>query len=97
MLREFIISNDYKNIKSITSTRRFWLTNAEKYRKLTKLAEILLHINSSSTCIERYFSICGFCSKKKKGNLIYILQITYLSYVFNFDRLYRYFIIGVIV
>jgi len=57
MLREFIISNDYKNIKSITSTRRFWLTNAEKYRKLTKLAEILLHINSSSTCICRMFLI----------------------------------------
>ena len=64
VLRAFLSAKNNDNLNSIFSTRRFWLL-IETYPKLTKLAEILLNINSSSACIERYFSICGFCSKKK--------------------------------
>ena len=36
---------------------------------LSKLARILINIKSSSSCIERYFSICGFVSKKNRTNI----------------------------
>jgi len=68
VLRAFLSAKNNDNLNSIFSTRRFWLLNIETYPKLTKLAEILLNINSSSACIERYFSICGFCSKKNRAN-----------------------------
>jgi len=57
-----------KNLKKVISTKQFWLSNANKYPILFQLAVIMLNINSSSACLERYFSICGFNSRKDSGN-----------------------------
>ena len=67
-LSVFIRENNYANLKKVTSTKHFWLSNANKYPILFQLALIMLNINSSSACIERYFSICGFNSRKDSGN-----------------------------
>ena len=67
-LSVFIRENNYANLKKVTSTKHFWLSNANKYPILFQLAVIMLNINSSSACIERYFSICGFNSRKDSGN-----------------------------
>ena len=67
-LRALLLSNNNETLNGIKSTRYFWLKNIEKYPLLSKLAEILLNINSSSACIERYFSICGVTTKKYAGN-----------------------------
>jgi len=71
-LSVFIRENNYANLKKVTSTKQSWLSNANKYPILFQLAVIMLNINSSSACLERYFSICGFkCgfnSRKDSGN-----------------------------
>jgi hypothetical protein len=54
--------------KLMNINHEFWLSNANKYLILFQLAVIMLNINSSSACIERYFSICGFNSRKDSGN-----------------------------
>ncbi len=56
-------------ITSCKSTKQFWIKNSKVFPILFKLTLILLNINSSSACIERYFSICGFISNKKSGNI----------------------------
>lgn len=45
----------------------FWNENASKFPNLYKLALILLGIPSSSAGIERFFSLCGFMSKKQSA------------------------------
>lgn len=50
------------------STQHFWLSNSKKFPNLFKLSCYLLNISSSSACIERYFSICGFINKKQSSN-----------------------------
>ena len=67
-LSVFIRENNYANLKKVISTKQFWLSNANKYPILFQLAVIMLNINSSSACLERYFSICGFNSRKDSGN-----------------------------
>lgn len=56
-------------IKSINRTSRFWLNNKEKFPNIAKLANILLNINSSSSSVERFFSICGINNKKNRSNI----------------------------
>ena len=68
VLSVFIRENNYANLKKVISTKQFWLSNANKYPILFQLAVIMLNINSSSACLERYFSICGFNSRKDSGN-----------------------------
>jgi hypothetical protein len=36
---------------------------------LKKLAYIVLCMNSSSSCVERFFSICGYVNKKNSTNI----------------------------
>jgi len=50
------------------STQHFWLSNSKNFPYLFKLSCYLLNISSSSACIERYFSICGFINKKQSSN-----------------------------
>ena len=61
-LSVFIRKNNYANLKKVISTKQFWLSNANKYPILFQLAIIMLNINSSSACLERYFS------RKDSGN-----------------------------
>ena len=68
-LKFYLSQNNFKNIQEINSTASFWIRNVTKYPLLSKLARILLNIKSSSSCIERYFSICGFSSKKQSSNI----------------------------
>jgi hypothetical protein len=56
-------------IMNCKSTKQFWIKNSKVFPILFNLTFILLNINSSSACIERYFSICGFISNKKSGNI----------------------------
>ena len=58
-------NNNFSFISEIVSSRSFWIKNSINYPLLSDLANILLNINSSSSFVERYFSICGFVSKKK--------------------------------
>jgi hypothetical protein len=67
--QKLISANNYKAISTIKSTSSFWIQNATKFPLLSKLARILINIKSSSSCIERFFSICGFNSKKNRGNI----------------------------
>lgn len=67
--KAFLIEKNYYNLHNISSSKCFWLKNSTTYPLLTKLASILLNINSSSAFIERYFSICGFASKKNRSNI----------------------------
>ncbi|RNA27099.1 hypothetical protein BpHYR1_038792, partial [Brachionus plicatilis] len=60
---------NFKIIPAIESTKEFWINHSKSYPKLFKLAQILLNINSSSSCIERFFSICGFTSQKNRQNI----------------------------
>ena len=67
--RLFLLDKNYANLETINSTKSFWLKNISSFPNLSKLASILLNINSSSSFIERYFSICGFSSKKNRSNI----------------------------
>lgn len=79
--------DDFGVLKSIKSTRLFWEIHRQKFPNLFQLALILLNINSSSACIERYFSICGFVSKKRTGNITNELFITRCILRANMDIL----------
>ena len=61
--------NGAEIIASCESTREFWLSNRQQFPLLYRLACFLLNINSSSACIERFFSICGFVQKKNSSNI----------------------------
>ena len=61
--------NNYRILNEINSTASFWIKNTVKFPFLSKLARILINIKSSSSCVERYFSICGFNSKKYSSNI----------------------------
>jgi len=67
--QKLISSNNFKIIATINSTASFWIKNAIKLPLLSKLARLLINIKSSSSCIERFFSICGFNSKKNRRNI----------------------------
>ena len=57
-----------EKIMKCFSSQHFWLSNSKNFPNLFKLACFLLNISSSSACIERYFSICGFINKKQSSN-----------------------------
>ncbi len=67
--QKLISANNYKIITTLNSTASFWIKNAVKFPLLSKLARLLINIKSSSSCIERFFSICGINSKKNRGNI----------------------------
>lgn len=58
-----------KDIEKMPSTRSFWLKKANLYPNLTKAAQIVYNIPSSSAFIERFFSICGITCRKNAGNI----------------------------
>ena len=63
--RRFI--SDQNNLNNV-NTIKFWNDNLQ-YPYLSKLSKILLNINSSSACIERFFSICGLVCDKRRGSM----------------------------
>jgi len=67
--KSHINANNFKIFHQIKSTATFWIKNVIKFPLLSKLALVLLNIKSSSSSIKRYFSICGFGSKKNRGNI----------------------------
>jgi hypothetical protein len=67
--KSHLSANNFKIIHQIKSTATFWIKNVIKFPLLSKLALVLLNIKSSSSSVERYFSICGFGSKKNRGNI----------------------------
>ncbi len=59
-------SDEFKTSKF--RSKQFWINHANKLPNLAKLAVILLNIQCSSSCIERFFSICGVVCKKHSSN-----------------------------
>jgi len=59
-------SDEFKNNKF--SSKQFWINQSNKLPNLANLALILLNIQCSSSCIERFFSICGVVCKKHSSN-----------------------------
>ncbi len=55
-------------LKSIQSSKTFWLENNAKFPLFIELAIITLNINSSSAAVERYFSTCGFINNERAAN-----------------------------
>lgn len=53
------------NLLDIKDTGTFWKQYRTNFEKLYSFALILLGIPSSSASIERFFSLCGFMSKKQ--------------------------------
>ena len=51
------------------STRRFWQNKANELPILYELACILLNIPSSSSYVERFFSVCGIVNRQRAGNM----------------------------
>lgn len=62
---EFVRSKNGEVMCQIKDNATFWSENTSRFPNLHKLALILLGIPSSSACIERFFSLCGFMSKKQ--------------------------------
>lgn len=54
-------------IKTVNSTRRFWNSYGVEMPILRKLFQICLSIPSSSSFIERFFSICGLVCNQRNG------------------------------
>ena len=69
IFRKILCENNSKTITDSHSTCQFWLINKEKLPYLSKLALLLMNINSSSAFIERYFSICGLVQDKRRMNI----------------------------
>jgi len=74
----FIISRMDLNLRHLIS---FFNLHGNELPNLKKLAYIFLSINSSSACIERFFNICGFTSKKIHAiyAIPYLKQDVYLE------------------
>jgi hypothetical protein len=58
------ITTNKNFVSSQISTRQFWFDQVDDLPLLSELALVLLSILSSSAFIERFFSICGFCTRK---------------------------------
>ena len=87
-LKEILLAHNAKVIKETTSTGKFWLDNYEKFHYLNELANILYYINSSSSFIERFFSIYGFVQDRSKMNIrqIFMYQDVFCELTFIFRR-----------
>jgi hypothetical protein len=65
-LRNLFLEKKYQ----ITETNsQFWRNNERSFPELYKLAIIILNIQSSSSFVERFFSICGVVCKKRATNM----------------------------
>ena len=73
---EFIKMLDEKDLTKIKSTKSFWLSNAQLYPNLSRVALILMNIASNSAFVERLFSLTGIISNEKNGNMSAELLIT---------------------
>jgi hypothetical protein len=51
-------------INSVESSTDFWLKHLEQFPILSQVAQVLLLIPSSSSFIERFFSVCGIITDK---------------------------------
>lgn len=74
--KSFISKNNFEIIDKIRSSSFFWRKNSRIFPQLSKLVLILNTIPSTSACIERYFSICGFVDKKNSSNISPDLFVT---------------------
>jgi hypothetical protein len=67
--RILLFNNNYAILNEINSSKKFWIENANKFPNLKNLSLILFNTNASSAFLERYFSLCGFVSKKNSCNI----------------------------
>lgn len=67
--KALLTADNNKLILSTDNTKEFWYKHKDALPKLSKIASILLNINSSSACVERFFSLCGFISNKRNQNI----------------------------
>ncbi|CAF0799022.1 unnamed protein product [Brachionus calyciflorus] len=68
-LKAILTADNNKLILTTTNSKEFWYQHQGAFAKLSKLANILLNINSSSACVERFFSLCGFIENKRNQNM----------------------------
>jgi hypothetical protein len=54
--KELIKTLDEKDLTKIKSTKSLWLSNAQLYPNLSRVALILMNIVSNSAFVERFFS-----------------------------------------
>jgi hypothetical protein len=73
--RILLSNNNYAFLNEINSSKKFWIENADKFPNLKNLSLILFNINASSAFLERYFSLCGFVSKKNSCNISFDFSI----------------------
>lgn len=77
IFKDTISNNNYIILKEmnaeIKDISNFFKHHGNKFPYLKKLAYLLLCMNSSSSCIERFFSVCGFVNKKNSTNIRYCL------------------------
>ena len=64
-----LLQNDCAVPRSVVSSSQFWLEHKDTFPQLAQLALIIGSIPSSFASIERYFSVCGFVSKKIASNI----------------------------
>ena len=83
-LRNLFLEKKYQ-IKETNS--QFWRNNEISFTELYKLAIIILNIQSSSSFVERFFSICGVVCKKRATNMKNNLIIMRLMMKANFHLL----------
>ena len=60
---------DETNLKSISSTKKFWISQSKVFPILSSVALILNNIPSNSAFVERFFSLCGIICHDKAGNM----------------------------
>lgn len=65
---QLLRNNNGEVIKKTDYNPDFWKLYSGNFPSLHKLAIIMLGIPASSAGIERFFSMCGFFSKKQSGN-----------------------------
>ena len=68
-LKAILRADNNKLILTTTNSKEFWYQHKGAFPKISKLANILLNINSSSACVERFFSLCGFIENKRNQNM----------------------------
>jgi hypothetical protein len=56
-------------IANCENSFEFWIHKENEYRILSQLALRLCSINSSSTFIKRFFSVCGVIANSRKKNM----------------------------
>ena len=82
-----LLVKDKKFLENCENSPEFWNDNATKFPCFYKTSLILCSINSSSTFIERFFSICGVIKDSRRGNMDEELFYIRALLACNFDTL----------